>query len=625
MARADVAPGPFQPNTESLKKHFAHPEWLQDAKFGIYTHWGPVTHAIQHPDETNVGRFGWYGKQIYTPGSGGFKYHEKYWGGTAKTGYKDICKQFKAEDFDADKWAEIFAMAGAKFAGPVSVHHDNFLMWDSELNPYCAGKMGPKRDICGEVAEAVRKRGMKFIGTFHHGFTYRYYEGAWKYDGKAAPELYGPERRPLPKSVKDKNGKRIKNPDWQKIPREWQEYWRDSVAEFVRKYQPDLIWFDFGLGWQDHDIQMQMYANYYNSAHAYGQPQPTVARKTRSGDALFHGTLDLERGHMPRLTAFPWVSDTSASAWFYYPNPTMQSDDSLVDMYVDIVAKNGALLLNIGPDYKGNIPEEFMSGLRALGAFNKLCGEGIYNTRPWLTYGEGVTRTSTGHKGAANSLAHGGSNFTSEDIRYTQSKDGNALYAFAMDWPQHSTLTLKSVQATATADARVELFGHGQVTYRINPDGTITIDLPKAAPNPHCNGFKLTGFELAWQPYGHFLTANATRIDLATVVNKGKYAEVVFTTESIPNATLLIGSERAAQGKVTLYDGKRKVVHSDYRVAANGKVEVGDFAIRVAGGKKAKPKALRLELTGVAKTDLTDLAIGSRRDKTIIQLGEPIQ
>ncbi|MDZ8117821.1 alpha-L-fucosidase, partial [Pontiella agarivorans] len=505
MGRAQTLPV-IEPNAESLKANFQDPEWFRDAKLGIYTHWGPVTEALKFEDPLNTGQLGWYGMQMYLPGSRGFAYHEKYWGGTAKTGFKDIIPHFKAENFDPEVWADLFEMAGARFAGPVSTHHDGFYMWDSDINPYNAAKMGPKRDVCGEMAKALRKRDIKFIGTFHHGFTYRYYEGAWNFDGAEAPELYGKERYPISETYIDDDGFRwVKykwqgESEWKKIPRDYQEHWRDVVAEFVDKYEPDLLWFDFGLGWMDPDIQNQMFANFYNKAHAYGQPQPTVAHKSRRDDPLYYGTLDLERGNMPRLTAYPWLSDTSPSAWFYYPNPRMQSDDIVVDMFVDIVAKNGCMLLNVGPDHTGTIPPEFMSGLKALGAFNDLCGEGIFETRPWFTYGEGVTKTITGHQGAANSLAHEGSNFTEEDVRYTQSKDGKTVYAFAMDWPADHTLTLKSVCVDEVGKkAKVELFGHGVVNYTINEDKTLTIDLPENAPNPNCNGFKISNMKLSWQ------------------------------------------------------------------------------------------------------------------------------
>jgi len=619
---------PYEPNVESLKSNYETPEWFRDAKLGIYTHWGPVTEALKYEDSLNNGILGWYGMQLYTPNSRCQAYHEKYWGGVDKTGYKDIIPHFTADNFDPEEWADLFEMSGARFAGPVSTHHDNFFMWDSKINPYCAAKMGPKRDICGEIANALRKRGIKFIGTFHHGFSYRYYEGAWNYDGATAPELYGQEHYPVSKYYTNEQGFNWFKSDWKKgskwrsVPRYYQEYWRDAVAEFVDKYQPDLIWFDFGLGWMDDDIQQQMFANYYNTAISYGQNQPTVAHKTRVGDPLHYGTLDLERGNMPRLTSYPWLSDTSPSSWFYYPNPGMQSNDVIIDMFVDIVSKNGCMLFNVGPDHTGNIPREFMNGLKALGEFNKTNGEGIFETRPWLTYGEGTTITSTGHKKPLNSLAHSGSNFTTRDIRYTQSKDGENVFAFAMDWPDSETLTLQSVSVDhKDENAMIELLGYGKVDYQINEDNTITILLPKEAPNPYCNGFKMSNMQLCWQKHGHYLIPNSIRIktDQISQVSKPK-VQADLHGKHIEKGSVLLGSSINASGTISIFEGEKEIYKTDYVVKAGEKVEVGDFKLNLPR-RLSNKKKYQMVIDGLEKDFITDLAIGLQREHTVLQLG----
>lgn len=617
----------FKPTIESLKTNYKTPEWFQDAKLGIYTHWGPVTEALKYPDTLNNGILGWYGMQLYTEGSRCRAYHDKYWGGVQKTGYKDIIPHFKAENFDPEKWADLFEMAGAKFAGPVSTHHDNFFMWNSDINPYNAAKKGPKRDVCREVAQALKKRSIKFIGTFHHGFSHRYYEGAWNYDGAEAPELYWKEHYPVSKYYTSEAGFNWfkcdwkEGSEWNEVPRDYQEYWRDAVSEFVDKYHPDLIWFDFGLGWMDEDIQLQMFSNYYNKANAYGQKEPTVAHKSRNGSAIHYGTLDLERGNMPRLTAYPWLSDTSPSSWFYYPNAIVQSNDVIVDMFVDIVSKNGCMLLNVGPDHTGEIPDEFMQGLKALGEFNKINGEGIFNTRPWLTYGEGTTITSTGHKKAANSLAHKGSNFNEKDIRYTQSKDGKKLYAFAMDWPKTRKITLQSVFVVKQSkEASIELMGYGNVDYSINNNGTITISLPEKAPNPNCNGFKISNMKLEWQKFGHYLIANAIHIPVNTIQQIHNHKVLAnFSPKAIKKASVLLGSKVDAQGKIVIQYKGKTLVENDYKIRAGSKIEIGDFSLQV--NKTDEATDFKIKLTGINKEQITDLAIGIQRDQTILQLG----
>ncbi|GAG40401.1 unnamed protein product, partial [marine sediment metagenome] len=241
----------FKPTWESLAKHET-PEWFRDAKFGIYTHWGPVTVGA----EDGPGGVQWYGCNMYKPNSPTFEYHRKRFGDQHQVGYKDIVPLFKAEKFDAEQWARLFAASGAKFAGPVAIHHDNFAMWDSALTEWDSMDKGPKRDITGELEKAIRKRGMKFIATFHHGFSWRYFEPSYKYDG-ADPKYAGlycqahePDAPPT---------------------QEFMEQWLDKVNEVVGKYEPDLIWFDFGLGNEQRncirpEYQRRMFADYYNWA-----------------------------------------------------------------------------------------------------------------------------------------------------------------------------------------------------------------------------------------------------------------------------------------------------------------------------------------------------------------------
>ena len=144
---------------ESLQKHET-PDWFLDAKFGIYCHWGPYS-VPAHKTE-------WYSHWMYVEDNPIRKYHEETYGPLNEFGYKDFIPMFTAEKFNADEWAQLFKKAGAQFAGPVTEHADGFAMWDSKLTKWNAAQMGPKRDIVGEMAEAIRKQNMKFIATFHH-------------------------------------------------------------------------------------------------------------------------------------------------------------------------------------------------------------------------------------------------------------------------------------------------------------------------------------------------------------------------------------------------------------------------------------------------------------------------
>ena len=294
--RLTVADTPYQPKWESLQHHKI-PDWFRDAKFGIYTHWGPVTVGA----EDGPGGVQWYGRNMYVEKSPTFAYHRKKYGDQNEFGYKDIIPLFKAEKFNADKWAELFAQSGAKFAGPVVIHHDNYAMWDSKYTQWDSMDQNPKRDFTAELEQAIRKRGMKYITTFHHAFAWQYFEPSYKFDA-ADGTFAGLYCEP------HKLGTAPSQP--------YLDTWLGMVNEVVKTYEPDLIWFDFGLGKLiPENYQQRMFADYYNWARIK-ERKVGVAHKHRT----IHqhtGILDFERGREDNLTAYPWLTDTSIGPWFH--------------------------------------------------------------------------------------------------------------------------------------------------------------------------------------------------------------------------------------------------------------------------------------------------------------------
>ena len=500
---ADVLPAvaevPFKPEWQSLKAH-REPEWFRDAKFGIYTHWGPVTVGCEDAPKDASGE--WYGNEMYLTNNPIFAYHKQRFGDQLTFGYKDVILRFTAPKFDPEKWADLFARAGAKFAGPVAVHHDDFAMWDSAVTPWNSANMGPRRDITGELARAYRARGLKLLTTFHHGFAWRYFEPAFKFD-----------------AADGKNFLLYTEPHGPKDPpsRRFQEQWLAMVMEVVRKYEPDMIWFDFELAEViTAEYQQRMFADYYNWAAAHGR-ESAVAHKFPQIQA-YTGILDFERGREDKLVPYPWLTDTALGPWFNRNPFPYRSTKDLVHVLVDIVSKNGCMLLDVGPNADGSIPARAEQKLLELGDWLKVNGEAIYGTRPWLVYGEGPTRNGGGGFSEEKDSA-----FTAQDIRYT-TKNG-VLYSIVLGWPE-GECTLHAIQAdSAGPDARVELLGHGPVPHRINAEKQVVIILPALAvaqrPCEHAFAFKLTGFKTSVHPLARFEQPEAIRLEPAKATCEG--------------------------------------------------------------------------------------------------------
>jgi alpha-L-fucosidase len=486
-ADAPQAAGPFQPTWESLKAH-QDPAWFRDAKFGIYTHWGPVT--VGSEDCPHIGTPQWYGMDMYNPSSPLFDYHKKKFGDQATFGYKELIPLFTADKFDANEWADLFAKAGAKFAGPVAVHHDNFAMWDSAITPWNAMKMGPKRDIVGELAKAYKARGMKFVPTFHHGFAWRYFEPAFKFD---AADGKNPLLYTEPHAAKAPPSKRF------------QDQWLAMVMEVVQKYEPDMIWFDFELNEViTPEYQRLMFADYYNWA-ATNHTESAVAHKFTSIQK-FTGILDFERGREDRLAPYPWLTDTVLANWFNQKATPYRSADYMIDLLADIVSKNGCMLLDVSPAVDGSIPPEARKVLLEMGGWLQLNGEAIYGTRPWLAFGEGPTKAKKGGFGEDSDKG-----FVAQDIRFTTK--GDALFAIALGWPTDGKLVIRSLATDAGKVTAVELLGSAGALAWHQGDAGLEITLPDKPPCDFAYVFKVTGTDLKPAAAGQTSTVSQPAAD----------------------------------------------------------------------------------------------------------------
>ncbi|UXP32043.1 alpha-L-fucosidase [Reichenbachiella agarivorans] len=465
----------YQPDWQSLKQHQT-PDWFLDAKFGIYFHWGPYSVPAYQTE--------WYSHWMYEEGHPVRKHHEETYGSLDQFGYKDFIPMFKATQFDADEWAELFKQSGAQFAGPVAEHADGFAMWDSDLTTWDAVDMGPKRDIVGEMAKAIRKQGMKFVATYHRHWMYAWYTtwdvrvdaGDPQYKG-----LYGPKVPEGTFVMADKPTDPL--PD-----AAFNQEWLDRLDELMDKYQPDMIWFDNKMDIIGEEYRQRFLANYYNKAEEWGQEVVCTYKFTDMAEGS--AVLDLERARMSEKKDFPWLTDDSMDwkAWSHIANPKYKSTNRLIDFLVDVVSKNGAVLLNIPPTADGVIEQEVRDRLLEMGEWLSINGEAIYGTRPWKIYGEGPQEIVEGHLSENKNP-----DAVAEDIRFTTK--GDTLYAIALAWPESGKLMIRSLgtdqQLLDKAINQVQLLGYdGTVEWAQTAEG-LEISLPKQPVGKHAFVFKV--------------------------------------------------------------------------------------------------------------------------------------
>jgi alpha-L-fucosidase len=389
---------------------------------------------------------------------------------------------FKAEKFDADEWANLFAKSGAKFAGPVAEHHDNFSMWDSKVTPWNAAAMGPKRDITGDLEKAIRARGMKFVTTFHHEKC-----GIWETEPGKVVGHYAAVKQNFPQILQDPKLAEF----YGDVPREkYLKLWLDKLVEVIDRYKPDLIWHDAWMNEIPADIVCRYLAHYFNASRDWGRDVVVTVKGLDLPREL--AVEDFEKGRADKLTPHPWLTDDTISkgSWCYTKDLKIKDADEVIDTFIDIVSKNGQLLLNISPMADGTVPQEQRDVLLAMGDWLRVNGEAIYATRPWAVYGEGPTRMKKGGHFV------GEVRYGSRDIRFTQRKDGNAVYAIALGIPEDGKLRIRSLAAHADGSGRVgsvSLLGHkGSLEWSQAAEG-LEVKLPAAETPRYAVALKITG------------------------------------------------------------------------------------------------------------------------------------
>jgi len=474
--------GPFRPDWATLVK-YQQPQRYKDAKFGIFIHWG----VYSVPSAENE----WYPRNMYRPSEGAYKnFREHFANGDESKGYKDLIPLFKAEHFDAAEWARVFKESGAQYVVPVAEHHDGFSMYDSGLSDWTVVKMGPKRDTLGELAKAIRAQGLHFGLSSHRAEHNFFYDGGRSLRSDVNDPKYASLYGPAHQWMEPGGDEHSMINDWTFVSDAWTRDWLARDTELVEKYKPEIVYFDWWIGQPSfRNAVAEFAAFYYNYAAANGY---TGVINFKDYSLNWKAAVrDFERGQQDRIIPDHWQTDTSISdkSWGYIENDTFKSSEFLVHQLIDIVSKNGNLLLNFGPKSDGTIPAEIKERLAAMGAWLKVNGEAIYGTTPWKIYGEGPTKVVAGAFHDTDTKP-----YTPEDFRFTAK--GDTVYAIGMACPTGGKGAIHALgtshEGASLPVTSVELLGSTEkVTWSQTADA-LEITLPPGTQCTYAYSLKLT-------------------------------------------------------------------------------------------------------------------------------------
>jgi alpha-L-fucosidase len=465
----------FKPTDESLKQ-YRYPEWFRDAKFGIWAHWGPQ--AVPRQGD-------WYARRMYEENDPAYKYHLEHYGHPSEFGYKDIIQLWKAEKWDPDKLMELYKKTGAKYFVSMGTHHDDFFLWNSKIHIWNAVNMGPKKDVVGIWQEAAKKQGLKFGVSEHLGASFTWFQAAHGSDTKGA-------RTGVPYDGSDFDYQDLYHARALPDDKEWltnnpafQLEWYRSIKELIDNYHPDLLYSDSRMPFEN--VGRALISHFYNQdiTRNNGSLQAVYTCKQPSAGMWVE---DLERGVKDTVSSFPWQTDTSIGDWFYRTGQKYKTSTEVIQMLVDIVSKNGNLLLNVVQTPEGDLEPDMLKILQEIGIWTSANGEGIYGSRPWKIYGEKPVDKPVRKLGQFDENY----GYSSKDIRFTV--NGNTLYAYCLGKPEEDIIIRslgKSSGLNTKRIASVQMIGsNGKIEWRQN-SSALEIKKPQSLPSWQVICFKI--------------------------------------------------------------------------------------------------------------------------------------
>jgi alpha-L-fucosidase len=444
------APTHYEATLESLNQH-PLPQWYAEAKLGIFIHWGlysvpgwaPLVHPehdFTSPDYIHHNPYAeWYLNSMRLKGSPTQAYHREHYG--ADYDYYNFAPIFDREiqKWSPDTWAKIFHDTGAKYVVLTTKHHDGFTLWPSSTsNPTLpADRQHATRDIVGELTASVRKEGLR-MGLYYSG----------GYDWTFVP---GPIREVS---------------DYQKVKPQSEAYGKyvdAHMRELIDRYHPALLWNDIDYPKSGHPLQIM--AEYYNTV-----PDGVIDDRFGVKHSDFKSP---EYQTMDKISETKWEECRGLGRSFGYNRAEGEAEtiapDALIYLLVDIVSKNGNLLLDVGPEADGTIPPVQMKRLQVLGAWLHLNGEAIYGTHPWK---RAVGQASEGIQ-----------------VRFTR-KD-STVYATLLGQPKTATVVIKDL--SPGAGAQVYLLGNPTPLVWNHQGQDIKVHLPAVLPGQYSYVLRMTG------------------------------------------------------------------------------------------------------------------------------------